>query len=536
MKKDPLSGSKLARTILKTNPGIDRVTGEKLSIVDKISSKKVKVANHQIKTFVNRFECRRVKRQSLYERLKPKLEPSARNAIEKYKVEARLTKVTKPLTLLKTNTKKHKVEHRQSLEQPEQITNIDNENCLTSLEESEDIQGGQDLSRRSSLRSSLLGATRTGSLEGSEVPDNPGAATDEDVETEADESNKMAAYMNLIPAPTPTRFVGKIQQKVREERKKSDSSSRRSSVFPVKETIEESAETEAGNNKVDGEDTKEKEQATDPVPLEADQKASNKSKARIGVLMGNMRKMGRKESVSADNSKSSTPSSSVMGTKDSQSSVPSSASTRKPSDKDKKRGSTGLSSFKAKTGLLGSKTKKKGEKESESSGGKELKHRLFFREKQEPTDDEILAAIGAEQAPKVVGQSINEIAHAATFMKKFLKGRVEDEKPEPKASSSMLYIGALKARLSRTGDDLVKKDDISNLSKTPVIQSTVFLGKMRARKDKFGLIRDGSDNSEEDGESYKDNPVIMALDKVKLKHQTSDDSGSRPASKMSHTR
>ena len=36
-----------------------------------------------------------------------------------------------------------------------------------------------------------------------------------------DDTNKMAAYMNLIPAPTPTRFVGKMQ-KVREERKKSE--------------------------------------------------------------------------------------------------------------------------------------------------------------------------------------------------------------------------------------------------------------------------------------------------------------------------
>ena len=53
---------------------------------------------------------------------------------------------------------------------------------------------------------------------------------------------------------------------------------------------------------------------------------------------------------------------------------------------------------------------------------------------------------------------------------------------------------------------------------------------------RYGLIREGSDNSEEDGDSLKDNPVIAALEKVRLRQQTSDDTGSRPASKMSHTR
>ena len=57
LRKDPLAASKLAKTILKTNPGIYRVTSEKLDVVDKLSLKKCKMSDHQRKLFVNKFEC-----------------------------------------------------------------------------------------------------------------------------------------------------------------------------------------------------------------------------------------------------------------------------------------------------------------------------------------------------------------------------------------------------------------------------------------------------------------------------------------------
>ena len=56
------------------------------------------------------------------------------------------------------------------------------------------------------------------------------------------------SFMNLLPAPTPTRFVGKMHKKMIEERKKSETnllnnkskpSSRRSSTSPSTETIKE---------------------------------------------------------------------------------------------------------------------------------------------------------------------------------------------------------------------------------------------------------------------------------------------------------
>jgi len=119
-------------------------------------------------------------------------------------------------------------------------------------------------------------------------------------------------------------------------------------------------------------------------------------------------------------------------------------------------------------------------------------------------------------------------------MKKFIDGK----KPPPQATTkpgfpgSVLYVGSLKARLSKTDTDISK--DIKDISKNPAMSTTVFLGKMISRKDKQGLIRGGSNNSDEEVESYKDNPVFLALEKVKMRQQTSLDSDSRAASRTSH--
>lgn len=121
-------------------------------------------------------------------------------------------------------------------------------------------------------------------------------------------------------------------------------------------------------------------------------------------------------------------------------------------------------------------------------------------------------------------------------MKKFIDGK----KPPPQATTkpgfpgSVLYVGSLKARLSKTDTDISK--DIKDISKNPAMSTTVFLGKMISRKDKQGLIRGGSNNSDEEVESYKDNPVFLALEKVKMRQQTSLDSDSRAASRTSHIR
>ena len=248
------------------------------------------------------------------------------------------------------------------------------------------------------------------------------------------------------------------------------------------------------------------------------------AKMKLGSIMANV-----KDAASLESSKSTPPANSVSG-------IVSSASSRKISekDKDKKKSGSGLSKFK--TGFFG-KGKKKVEKETVVTNGKELKQRLFFREKKELTDEEVLQAIGEEDSQKVVAQSMDEIANAATVMKKFLDGK----RPPPTSSKtsetiipgSVIYVGSLKARLSKTGEDEVSMDTIR---RNPVMSSTVFLGKMISRKDKDGLIRGGSNLSGEQEESIsKDNPVITALEKVKLKQQSLD-TDSRAASRTSHVR
>ena len=137
IRKDPLASSKLAQTILKTNPGIDRVTREKLDAAKKLNMKKIKMSEHQRKLFINKLESRRKKRSALYNRLKPKLEPSTRSIIEKYKLESRKTP-SAPLTLLKTFPSQQSQHQKGNLvSQPSvELCNLE-DNPVTSCEETE---------------------------------------------------------------------------------------------------------------------------------------------------------------------------------------------------------------------------------------------------------------------------------------------------------------------------------------------------------------------------------------------------------------
>ena len=140
---------------------------------------------------------------------------------------------------------------------------------------------------------------------------------------------------------------------------------------------------------------------------------------------------------------------------------------------------------------------------------------------------------------EIVAQSMDKIANAASVFKKFLDGKRPlsdtiaggDTTNKTSVPSSVLYVGFLKARLSKTeGDGAGLKAIRSNT----VMNTTVFLGKMISRKDKYGLIR-GSDMAGEEEDSSRDNPLIAALEKVKLRQQSLD-SDSRAASQTSHVR
>ena len=60
-------------------------------------------------------------------------------------------------------------------------------------------------------------------------------------EEEQEQQHRAATLLSLLPAPTPTRFVGKMHMKMEERRtprKSSSTTSRRSSIAPTTETIQ----------------------------------------------------------------------------------------------------------------------------------------------------------------------------------------------------------------------------------------------------------------------------------------------------------
>ena len=192
-------------------------------------------------------------------------------------------------------------------------------------------------------------------------------------------------------------------------------------------------------------------------------------------------------------------------------------------EKDVKKKNTSLSSFKVRTGFLGGKKKKSGNTGDSDKGKlKEIKRRLFFQKKSEYSDEEILRNLGTDNPQKIVGQSMEEIANAATFMKKFL--RLKDLTRSNRRWPTPVYVGSIK------GCD-------AQILRNTAVSTTIFLGKIISKKDKYGLYR-GSESGTSSAESFKnkDNPLFVALEKIKSKHQSSlDSTDSRPASPKTKT-
>ena len=89
MTENPLIHSKLTHTILKINPGVEhqaRATDHKL---EKLVRKSARSSELERKQFRNDFEARRLKRQKLYEKMRPKLDEVTRTKIEKSKEKER---------------------------------------------------------------------------------------------------------------------------------------------------------------------------------------------------------------------------------------------------------------------------------------------------------------------------------------------------------------------------------------------------------------------------------------------------------------
>jgi len=216
--------------------------------------------------------------------------------------------------------------------------------------------------------------------------------------------------------------------------------------------------------------------------------------------------------------------------------------------KEAKKIGSGLNAFKSKIST-GKKLKK--EANEEISSGKtstnkdEIKQRLFFIARpSELTDEEVLANIGREEMKKEVGQGLNQIAHAAKYLnrwniqhtilpasRRFVQNsKDEKEKETPPGfgglPTSIMYVGALKSRLTKEGD----RDRKSSLGVDLDGASTHFLGKMVSQKDKHGLMVGRLDKDDQVLSPDPDeNPIVAALDKVASGRTKTSDTGEKSA-------
>ena len=313
-------------------------------------------------------------------------------------------------------------------------------------------------------------------------------------------AEKINAYINLLPAPTSARFVGKMHKlktEIDRKREEEGSSSRRSSVAPKAETITETKETESALN----------------TPREGPSRFPTASKAmvKMGEISKKFRKVTKNEYIKSEETPRSfspttprCPSASLPLKKE----TVSPTTSRKGSPFMKKRSPrrTGLNAFKAK----GLSCTKKNQLETpppfdtKIGQNRVLKPRLFFIERNELTDEEVLNNIGKEEIPK---ETCAELKSKGKDQKK----DKEKKKVELGIAPSIFYAGKLRNRLSETR-----------------VENTKYLGEMTYLKDKRGLYT-GSFDTNQDIREAEDNPIFVALERVQVRAQLSLES--RPHSR-----
>ena len=136
----------------------------RLARVTVLNLKALRTAEYRRKLFNSNFEHGRDKRDSLYKRLKPKLSINSRNLIEKKKIELK-NKKPRSRDLKRQNRKSTAPANPLSEESLGGSNNIDD--FITSFDNDADSKPG--VSRRSSLRSSLVDGTRAESVDSVDI-------------------------------------------------------------------------------------------------------------------------------------------------------------------------------------------------------------------------------------------------------------------------------------------------------------------------------------------------------------------------------
>ena len=150
---NPLANSNLNRTILRINPGVDRKAENQISNLIKLTKKTSKTSEYRRKAFLNTFESRRTYRQKLYERLRPKLDPSTRVAIDRFKEEQR-KKEWEKLKKLEALKQIHHQKTKGGSSFSESVDDKWDQQPSITLDWSSET--GPDFSHRSSLKSTIL--------------------------------------------------------------------------------------------------------------------------------------------------------------------------------------------------------------------------------------------------------------------------------------------------------------------------------------------------------------------------------------------
>ena len=525
-KTDPLANSKLTETILKINPGVDKQAQLQSAKLAKLIKKAGRTSDFHRKSVKNDFESRMEYRKNLYDKMRPKLDDATRARIDKIKEkerkkEAEKMKKEEAERLLRRRSSVRKGEDHSKWEtEPQAPGHGGNGPGPPTLDWSSDT--GPDFSRRSSLKSSIfdLGLNRSESP-GPLFTENPlGSASvivrrdssdtkfpevyltkagKDPTPSPRDAQEKLMSFMNLLPAPTPTRFVGKMHKKMIEERKKSEinllskskPSSRRSSISPSTETIQELKESQSPAPSL-GKDSTRKQSIT---------KAA-KAISKVGDLA---RKIKRENSKSDDSDSKKTTPKSTPGVS------PMSSARASPLMKAKRGGKPKPADKE--------KIEAKEDTELEEEQNKELKHRIFFVEKKELTDEEVLNELGREAwVPQKNRSNLQGLMKATTIAKRLAK---EKKELRLERDTSIVYSGSLRNKLSKD----------SGKDKGKVLAGTAkFLGKMIHRKDRYGLIVEPPVEGETNGK--EENPIIVALDKLNIKLNGRDSKSSM--SSLSH--
>ena len=124
--------------------------------------------------------------------------------------------------------------------------------------------------------------------------------------------------------------------------------------------------------------------------------------------------------------------------------------------------------FKSKTGLFGGKKKRVEREQKKEVKPKKLKNRIFFINKKEQTDAEVIDNIGKLDFAKEVSQGFDTIAKTASMIQKFCKEKENGRK-------ASIHEGNVKEKLKLLE---ISPDSYKNTTAL-ILDSTKFLGKVK---------------------------------------------------------